>query len=105
MFKVGDKVICIDDSPHLSGGNSKMRQNCSLIRNKEYTVTFVYEEGLHRAWAELELDGVNLMWKSTRFKLSSPYASFDLALSQVKQEIDYLLINKDIMDNRNENET
>lgn len=52
MFKIGDKIICIDCKPH----------NPNLTLNQIYVVKHI----AHNRWLRIDEDG--FYWLSTRFK-------------------------------------
>lgn len=59
-FRVGQKVVCIDDSPSWLGDLS------ALERNKVYTVAAVFEHGI--TVGEIETPSPYLWFSLTRFR-------------------------------------
>lgn len=68
-FKIGDIVICVDDSPGFNDGF------VFLELNKEYTIREVYSTAKSKNPQNVRVDGDHMFWHCTRFHKIDPFKS------------------------------
>lgn len=61
MFRVGQKVVCVDDSPRFT-------QTCAVKVGRIYTITGIYKEGLGVQVAEIKPTCARLGFFADRFR-------------------------------------